>query len=196
MPCLGFGNYGVWGTFSFWKLFYWFSVVYSETWVAKCLWSVRHWFKLGSTFLLLSLLIVQFSSVLCTSFVGCILIKNPVLNGSLSIHWHFPLQLAIISHIFTCQLGSIFVLVQWYTCRFSLSSFQSSADYNMNGFLQIRYCLEGCKICSDMGIPQRRIWTHSEICKSWFQVEVCGGSVPPFFLCIFVIICLVSNKSC
>ena len=34
------------------------------------------WFNMGSTFLLPAFMIVQFSSVLCTSFVGCIHIKN------------------------------------------------------------------------------------------------------------------------
>jgi len=42
-------------------------------------------------------------------------------------------------------------------------------------FSQIRHCLERCQICSDMGISQRWIWINSEICKSWFQVEICGG---------------------
>ena len=34
------------------------------------------WFNMGSTFLLPAFMIVQFSSVLCTSFVGSIHIKN------------------------------------------------------------------------------------------------------------------------
>jgi len=34
--------------------------------------------------------------------------------------------------------------------------------------LQVRHCLEKCKLCSNLGVSTGRIWADSKIWQPWF----------------------------
>ena len=85
-----------------------------------------------------------------------------------------------------------FLLTEFYyelVHKHACGHFSSLFYYDI---IQIRNCLERCKICPNIWVLMGGVWSHTTFWEPWFQIKICWGiSVPSksyqyiFWVCSF-----------